>query len=50
MVRVDIPLAVLRIAKRGGFRYLGELTPLLEDSEFETDRVDLCWAISTGLS
>jgi len=41
MVRVDIPLALLRVAKRRGFRYLGELTPLLEDTEFETDRVDL---------
>ena len=41
IVRVEIPLAVLRVAKRGGFRYLGELTPLLEDTEFETDRVDL---------
>jgi hypothetical protein len=41
IVRVDVPLSLLRVAKRGGFRYLGELTPLLEDTEFETDRVDV---------
>jgi uncharacterized membrane protein len=41
VVRVDVPLAVLRVAKRRGFRYLGELTPLLADTEFEADRVDL---------
>src|SRR3954471_5618164 len=41
VVRVDVPLAVLRLAKRAGFRYLGELTPLLADTEFEADRVDL---------
>jgi hypothetical protein len=41
IVRVDVPLAVLRVAKGGGFRYLGELTPLLDDTEFEADRVDL---------
>jgi hypothetical protein len=41
VVRVHVPPAVLTVVKRGGFRYLGELTPLLEDTEFETDRVDL---------
>jgi hypothetical protein len=41
VVRVDVPLGVLRVAKRRGFRYLGELTPLLADTEFEADRVDL---------
>ena len=41
VVRVDVPLAVLRVAKRKGFQYLGELTPLLADTEFEADRVDL---------
>ncbi|PYQ55089.1 MAG: hypothetical protein DMF78_03365 [Acidobacteria bacterium] len=41
IVRVDLPLRLLRIAKRGGFRYLGELTPLQDDTEFEGDRIDL---------
>ena len=41
LVRVDVPLAVLRVAKRGGFRYLGELTPGHADTEFEQDRIDL---------
>jgi hypothetical protein len=41
IVRVDLPLRLLRVAKRGGFRYLGELTPLQADTEFEGDRIDL---------
>jgi hypothetical protein len=41
LVHVDIPFAVLRFMKGGGFRYLGELTPLQDDTEFERDRIDL---------
>jgi hypothetical protein len=41
LVRASMPLGVLRIAKRSGFRYLGELTPLLQDTEFESDRIDI---------
>ena len=41
IVRVDLPLRLLRMAKRDGFRYLGELTPLQDDTEFEGDRIDL---------
>ena len=48
VVRVDLPLAVLKVAKRGGLRYLGELTPLQGDTEFEGDRVDLPLAEFVG--
>src|SRR5207253_10671503 len=41
IVRDDLPIAVLRVFKGAGFKYLGELTPLRGDTEFERDRVDL---------
>ena len=41
IVREDLPIAVLRVFKGAGFKYLGELTPLRGDTEFERDRVDL---------
>jgi hypothetical protein len=48
MVRVDLPLRLLRVVKRDGFRYLGELTPLQTDTEFERDRIDLPLAEIVG--
>jgi uncharacterized membrane protein len=48
LVRADLPIAVMRVVKRDGFRYLGELTPLQEDTEFEGDRVDLPLAEIVG--
>jgi hypothetical protein len=48
LVRVDLPIAVLRVVKRDGFRYLGELTPLQTDTEFERDRIDLPLAEIVG--
>ena len=41
VVRDDLPLAVLDVFKGAGFRYLGELTPLRGDTDFERDRIDL---------
>jgi hypothetical protein len=41
VVRADLPLRLLRILKTEGFRYVGELTPLQSDTEFERDRIDL---------
>lgn len=44
LVRASMPFGLLRIAKRGGLPYLGELTPLLQDTEFESDRIDISLA------
>src|SRR5262245_24951203 len=41
LVRVGLPLRLLRMVKGDGFRYVGELTPLQPDTEFERDRIDL---------
>lgn len=41
IVRDDFPIAILRVLKSGGFTYLGELTPFRDDTDFETDRVDV---------
>ena len=41
IVRDDLPLAVLDVFKGAGFRYVGELTPLRGDTDFERDRIDL---------
>ena len=48
LVRADLPIALLRVVKRDGFRYLGELTPLQTDTEFEGDRIDLPLAEIVG--
>ena len=40
-MHVDVPVSLLKVVKREGLRYLGELTPLLDDTEFERDRIDL---------
>jgi hypothetical protein len=41
IVRDDLPVAVLRVFKGSGFTYLGELTLMRGDTDFERDRVDL---------
>jgi len=48
LLRVDLPLPVLRVAKRAGLRHLGELRPLQGDTEFEGDRLDLPLADFVG--
>lgn len=40
LVRINLPLAVVRVMRPGGFTYLGEIT-FLEDTDFDADRVDL---------
>jgi hypothetical protein len=41
LIKDDVSFAVLRVFKSAGFRYLGELTPTRDDTEFEQDRVDV---------
>ena len=44
LIKDDVSFAVLRVFKSTGFRYLGELTPTRNDTEFEQDRAEVTLA------